>query len=166
VPAENVHVVGDRVLGLECFPTPGHASHHVSYVDPDSTLYAGDAAGVRIATLAYVLPPLPPPDIDIEAWHRTIDEIERRAPERLALIHFGIADDVEWHLASLRRRLDAWAELVRDGITQDEFVAAATEEMHRALNDAEGVAAYDQAIPLWQSYLGLKRYWEKKREAA
>jgi glyoxylase-like metal-dependent hydrolase (beta-lactamase superfamily II) len=166
VPAGNVHVVGDRVLGLECFPSPGHASHHVCYADPDGTLYAGDAAGVRIAPLAYVLPPLPPPDVDIEAWHRTIDEIERRAPERLALIHFGIAEDVAWHLASLRRRMDAWAELVRDGITQDEFVAAATDEMHRALNDAEEVAAYDQAIPLWQSYLGLKRYWEKKREAA
>jgi glyoxylase-like metal-dependent hydrolase (beta-lactamase superfamily II) len=166
VPAENVHLVGDRVLGLDCFPSPGHASHHVCYVDPDGTLYAGDAAGVRIAPLAYVLPPLPPPDVDIEAWHRTIDEIEQRAPGRLALIHFGIADDVEWHLASLRRRLDAWAELVRDGITQDEFVAVATGEIHRALNDAEEVAAYDQAIPLWQSYLGLKRYWEKKREAA
>jgi hypothetical protein len=55
---------------------------------------------------------------------------------------------------------------VRGGLTQDEFVAAATEDMHRALDDAEEVAAYDQAIPLWQSYLGLKRYWEKKREAA
>ena len=30
VPEENVHVVGDRVLELECFPTPGHARHHVS----------------------------------------------------------------------------------------------------------------------------------------
>ena len=48
VPAENVHVVGDRVLGLECFPTPGHASHHVGYLDSDGTLYAGDAVGVRI----------------------------------------------------------------------------------------------------------------------
>ena len=48
VPASNVHVVGDRILGLDCFPTPGHASHHVSYLDADGTLYAGDAAGVRI----------------------------------------------------------------------------------------------------------------------
>ena len=48
VPEANVHVVGDHVLGLDCFPTPGHASHHVSYLDRDGTLYAGDAAGVRI----------------------------------------------------------------------------------------------------------------------
>ena len=35
-------------LGLECFPAPGHASHHVCYLDAEGTLYAGDAAGVRI----------------------------------------------------------------------------------------------------------------------
>src|SRR5436190_5112943 len=49
VPDENVHVVGERVFGFDCFPSPGHASHHVCYLDPDEgTLLAGDAAGVRI----------------------------------------------------------------------------------------------------------------------
>src|SRR5262249_57976021 len=93
VPEENVHVVGDRVLGLECFPSPGHAYHHVCYLDRDGTLYAGDAAGVRIQPGRYVMPPTPPPEVDVAAWEETIDEIERRAPERLALIHFGVAND-------------------------------------------------------------------------
>src|SRR5262249_50744905 len=39
VPQDNVNVVGNRVLGLDCFPTPGHASHHVSYLDDGGTLY-------------------------------------------------------------------------------------------------------------------------------
>ena len=99
VPAENVRVVGERVLGLDCFPTPGHASHHVSYLAGDGTLYAGDAAGVRILPGRTVLPPTPPPEVDVELWQRTIDEIERREPERLALIHFGVADDPVRHLA-------------------------------------------------------------------
>ena len=67
VPAGNVHVVGDRVLGLECWPSPGHASHHVCYLDRDGTLYAGDAAGVRVLPGRYVMPPTPPPEIDVEA---------------------------------------------------------------------------------------------------
>src|SRR4026209_2334736 len=75
VPAGNVEVVGDRVVGLDCFPSPGHAKHHVCYVDRDGTLLAGDAAGVRIQPTTFVMPPTPPPDIDLEAWHRTIDEI-------------------------------------------------------------------------------------------
>ena len=102
VPEENVEVVGDRVVGLECFPSPGHASHHVCYLHADGTLYAGDAAGVRIQPGRYVLPVSPPPDLDVEAWFRTFEEIERRQPERLALTHFGVADSPSEHLALVR----------------------------------------------------------------
>jgi glyoxylase-like metal-dependent hydrolase (beta-lactamase superfamily II) len=165
VPAENVHAVGARVLGLDCFPTTGHASHHVSYLDGAGTLYAGDAAGVRILPSDFVVPPTPPPEIDVEAWNATLDEIERRDPARLALIHFGVADDVGEHLASLRRRLAAWAELVDGGATPEEFVAAASEELDSAVSDESAVAAYERAIPFWQSYLGLKRYSDKRRDA-
>ncbi|HXH87289.1 MAG TPA: MBL fold metallo-hydrolase [Gaiellaceae bacterium] len=158
VPETNVRIVGDSVLGLDCFPTTGHASHHVSYLHEDGTLYAGDAAGVRIQPHRGVFPPTPPPDIDVEGWHRTLDEIEQRAPERLALIHFGVADDVARHLAELRERLDAWAKRVEAGATEADFVEAA-----RA--DLPGEAdAYDRAMPFWQSYAGLSRWAEKRRE--
>ena len=159
VPAENVRVVGERVLGLDCFPTPGHASHHVSYLAGDGTLYAGDAAGVRILPGRTVLPPTPPPEVDVELWQRTIDEIERREPERLALIHFGVADDPVRHLAELQLELYDWAEFVHGGASEEEFVAYC----HTELADAgEDVAAYDAAMPLWQSYRGLKR-WSGKQ---
>jgi glyoxylase-like metal-dependent hydrolase (beta-lactamase superfamily II) len=155
VPEENVHAVGSEFLGLACFPSPGHASHHVCYVDWDGTLFAGDAAGVRIQPSRFVLPPTPPPEVDLEAWERTIDAIAERAPQRLALIHFGVADDVERHLDELRRRLREWAERVRNGAGEDEFEAAAAADLGA---DRE---AYEQAMPFWQSYAGLRRYWEK-----
>src|SRR5437660_8578733 len=120
VPEANVHVVGERVLGLECFPSPGHASHHVCYLDADGTLYAGDAAGVRIQPSRFVLPPTPPPDFDLEAWNTSIGEIERREPTRLALIHFGVADDPGEHLAQLRERLQTWTDLVFRGTSEEE----------------------------------------------
>jgi glyoxylase-like metal-dependent hydrolase (beta-lactamase superfamily II) len=162
VPEENVHVVGDRVLGLDCFPTPGHASHHVSYLDRDGTLYAGDAAGVRIQPGRFVLPPTPPPELDVELWQQTLAEIERRAPERLALVHFGVADDPQRHLAELRLELYDWADFVRGGATEAEFVAYA----RTALADAgERLEDYDAAMPLWQSYRGLER-WAAKLAAA
>jgi len=161
VPEENVQVVGDRVLGLACFPTPGHASHQVAYLDAAGTLYAGDAAGVRITPSSFVLPPTPPPDIDVEAWERTIAEIERRAPARLALTHFGVFEDVERQLAELRERLARWAERVRGGMTQDEFVAAAEVELAH-----EDVPTFEHAVPPWQCYLGLRRYWDKRLDAA
>ena len=129
VPAENVHVVGDEVVGLECFPTPGHAWHHVSYLDGNGTLYAGDAAGVRVGGGGFVMPPCPPPEFDLEAWEQTILEIERRAPDRLALIHFGVFDDVEEHLAELRETLRRWAEWVENGMDEQTFVAAARHDV-------------------------------------
>jgi len=159
VPEANVRIVGERVLGLDCFPAPGHASHHVCYFD-GATLYAGDAAGVRIQPARSVLPPTPPPDVDVEGWSRTLDEIERRAPERLALIHFGLAGDVERHLAELRERLATWAGRVEHGASEAEFVAAAKADLPQ--QEAE---AYDRAMPFWQSYAGLARWAEKRRES-
>jgi len=163
VPERNVHVVGDRILGLECFPTPGHAWHHVSYLAADGTLYAGDAAGVRIAPGSFVMPPCPPPEIDLEAWEQTIDEIERRTPGRLALIHFGTFDDVQEHLAALRETLHTWASRVEDGMDEQTFVAAARYDVSQV--EPEMTDLYDEAAPFWHHYQGLARYWRKKRGA-
>jgi glyoxylase-like metal-dependent hydrolase (beta-lactamase superfamily II) len=160
VPQENVHETADRVLGLECFPSPGHASHHVCYLDADRTLWAGDAAGVRVQPSRFVLPPTPPPEFELDTWERTLDEIEARRPERLALIHFGVAEDPAEHLAELRRRLRSWTERVGEGASDEEFEAAALAEL------GDDAPPYEQAMPFWQSYAGLRRYWDKRREAA
>jgi glyoxylase-like metal-dependent hydrolase (beta-lactamase superfamily II) len=159
VPEANVSVVGDDVLGLACFPTPGHASHHVCFLAGDGTLYAGDAAGVRIAPSRLVLPPAPPPDVDVAAWDATLDELERRAPERMALVHFGVFDDVGRHLEELRVRLHEWERIVETGASLDEFV----EQAHAGLGelDDDDFEAVERAMPMWQSYAGLKRWVER-----
>ena len=164
VPEANVHVVGDRVIGLESFPTPGHAWHHVSYLAGDGTLYAGDAAGVRLHDGNFVMPPCPPPELDLEAWDHTITEIEHRAPGQLALVHFGFFEDVESHLARLRETLGRWGEWVEDGMDEQTFVAAAAEDVSHA--DPELVDEYQRAGPYWHHFRGFERYWRKKREAA
>ena len=161
VPEENVHPVDGAVLGLESFPSPGHASHHVCYLAPDGTLYAGDACGVRVLPGRSVMPPTPPPEVDVEGWEATLDEIQRRAPERLALIHFGVADDVGRHLDELRLRLLDWAESVEGGASEDEFVEYALAEL---ADSGEDMGSYEQAMPFWQSYRGLARWAEKRAQ--
>jgi glyoxylase-like metal-dependent hydrolase (beta-lactamase superfamily II) len=161
VPEQNVRVVGERALGLEAFPTPGHASHHVSFLAEDGACFAGDAAGVRIPPATFLAPVAPPPDVDLEAWERTLDTLEERRPARLCLPHFGTVDDPATHLAEMRERLGVWAERVRAGADEDEFERAAEDEL-RAGADAETAEAYRQAAPLWQSYAGLRRYWDKR----
>jgi glyoxylase-like metal-dependent hydrolase (beta-lactamase superfamily II) len=155
VPEANVRVAEENVLGWDCFPTRGHANHHVSYLR-DGTLLAGDAAGVRMPETAYILPVSPPPDIDVEAWHETVAAIRSRDVARLALIHFGLHEDVETHLDRLETELDRWAARVRDGMSQDEFVAAA------AADAGEDADTYDRVAPFWQSWQGLRRYWDTR----
>jgi glyoxylase-like metal-dependent hydrolase (beta-lactamase superfamily II) len=157
VPKNSIHIAEGDVLGWEAFPTPGHASHHVSYFR-DGTVLTGDAAGVRMPGSAYVLPVSPPPDIDVELWHATADAIRSRSPERLALIHFGVYGDVAAHLDRFEAELDTWAKRVGDGMELDEFV-----ELARAAAGPH-VEDYDKVAPLWQCWHGLKRYWDKKRE--
>jgi glyoxylase-like metal-dependent hydrolase (beta-lactamase superfamily II) len=161
VPEENIDVIGERVVDLEAWPTPGHASHHISFLAPDGSCYSGDATGVVIAPATYVAPVSPPPDIDVESWEASIDSIEERGPERLCLPHWGVVEDVRSHLAELRVQLRSWSERVRGGATEEEFVTAVTSDL-AAASDEETAQAYVQAAPLWQSYAGLRRYWEKQ----
>ena len=162
VPQENVHSVGNRVLGLECFPAPGHAKHHVAYLGSDGTMYSGDAAGIRIEPARHIVPGSPPPDIDIEGWHRTIDEIERRAPERLAICHFGVKTDVTDHLRRLRQRIDDFTARIGAGMPVEEFITRDRAELRAGGSDDADL--YERAGSLTQTHAGLTRYWAKRRE--
>jgi glyoxylase-like metal-dependent hydrolase (beta-lactamase superfamily II) len=165
VPEENIEIVWGTSAGLKSFPTPGHASHHVAYLDDEGTLYAGDAAGVRILPCEHVFPPTPPPDIDVEAWEVTLDEILKHQPARLALTHFGVvegSEEIAEHVERLRGALAAWSGRVRSGMTQNEFVAAAHADLVTA--EGENASLYERAMPLDQSYAGLERYWRKRGE--
>jgi glyoxylase-like metal-dependent hydrolase (beta-lactamase superfamily II) len=169
VPEENIRVLsgGETVEGLRVEYTPGHASHHVTYVDEDAgDAYVGDVGGVRIPPSGYVAAPTPPPDIDLEKWNASLDLLESRAPQRLHLTHFGCADNVAEHIAQMRGRLAAWGEVAKSA-NLDRFVDVIEAEITASAGDADP-KAYFQAAPPDQLYLGLERYWTKKaeREAA
>lgn len=171
VPQDNIRVLhGDeRVEGFRVAYTPGHASHHVSYLHEDSGIaYVGDVAGVRIQPEEIVVAPTPPPDVDVEAWHRSLDTVARWDPSALAPTHFGaIRSRVGDHLETLRGQLDEQARLARDR-SEEHFVAGLRAEIRAAVSDVEAAATYEQAVPAGQAYQGLERYWRKRaeREAA
>lgn len=143
--------------------TPGHASHHVSYLH-DGTAFVGDAGGVRITEHTITIPPTPPPDIDVEAWLASIELIRGWAPERLAMTHFGASEDVTRQLDELSDRLGRWADLAREQ-DQDGFIAAIRHEIASTASP-EVAEAYTQAAPPEQLYAGLARYWRKRDDRA
>ena len=165
VPEANLEVLtgGETIRdGYSVLYTPGHASHHVSYLH-DGTAFVGDVGGVRITEEAMTIPPTPPPDIDVEAWHESIARIRAWRPERLAITHFGGYSDVDGQLDAVDRRLDEWAALARDS-TRDQFIAAVQAQV-RQDGTAEQAATYQQAAPVEQLYAGYDRYWSKRADA-
>lgn len=176
VPEANVRVLkggehldlDGRVLAVSY--TPGHASHHVSYFESGSgTAFVGDTGGVRLAPAAPVLPPTPPPDIDLAAWATSLALIRDWNPARLYLTHFGAVDEPREHLQRLEERLAALADLVREILavpaTDEErmaqFVERVGADLRGALPGSEA-ARYLLAVPLEHCWLGLARYWRKR----
>ena len=166
VPEERMHVLAGgetlRIAGdsFEVAYTPGHAKHHVSYLH-EGTAFVGDVGGVRIEADTPTLPPTPPPDIDVEAWHRSLELIRAWRPERLAITHFGAYDDPEQQLDELAERLDRWAASARD---QDraEWIATVEADVRAVVSDDE-FDSFMAAVPVDQAYAGLRRYWEKRQ---
>jgi glyoxylase-like metal-dependent hydrolase (beta-lactamase superfamily II) len=166
VPEDSIRVLngGEKLFGgdFEVAYTPGHASHHVSFLH-DGTAFVGDVGGVRIDSSSLTVPPTPPPDIDLERWHESIELISAWKPERLVMTHFGMSEDVEAQLAELSERLDEWADRVRDQ-DLDTFTAGVSAEIAEHTSP-ERVETYFQAAPPEQVYRGLERYWRKRSES-
>ena len=167
IPSERVVALrgGETVEGFKVLATPGHASHHVSYLDLDEgTAYVGDVGGARIPPSEVVLLPTPPPDIDLEAWQRSLDQIAEHNPQRLRLTHFGEVSDAAAHIDLVRERMQVAADLSRP-LDRDAFVAAIEQEISSG-GDAETASRYRQATPPEQLWLGLERYWRQRAESA
>jgi hypothetical protein len=110
-----------------------------------------------------VIPPTPPPDIDVEAWERSIELVRAWGPERLRLTHFGAVSEVDEQLDGVGERLRRWAEAARGG-DREVFLAAIEADLERT--DAETAARMRQAAPPDQLWLGLERYWRKRGASA
>jgi glyoxylase-like metal-dependent hydrolase (beta-lactamase superfamily II) len=165
VPERNIHPLsgGEEVLGLQVASTPGHASHHVAYFDPASRrAFVGDVAAIHIAPADFVLPPTPPPDIDLEAWEDSLDTVEGWRPSSLALTHFGAVENPGPHVEHVRRRLRELAERARR-LDAGSFERALREEIAAAA-DPETAASLTQAVFPELQWPGLDRYWRKRAE--
>jgi glyoxylase-like metal-dependent hydrolase (beta-lactamase superfamily II) len=162
VPEDNLKILsgGESVLGFDVQYTPGHASHHVCYFHADSGVaFVGDMAGVRIPPSSLTLAPTPPPDIDVEAWERSLDTIAAWEPRTLALTHFGTSDEPPAQLAAVREAL-RWQADLAGAHDQETFMAAVHQRV--AERGPEDVAEFETAAPLDHLFLGLDR-WHSKR---
>lgn len=164
VPEANLRPLtgGEVVLGFEVAHTPGHASHHVCFLHGSGRAFVGDVAGVRIPPCELVLAPTPPPDIDVEAWVRSLDMVEEWQPESFGITHFDAIDEPARHLDTFRAELGGAVGLARE-LGATEFERMLRSRMSTCDQRAE--SAFVQAMPPNQHWHGLDRYWRKRAEA-
>ena len=151
--------------------TPGHAVHHVSYFDRSGRIaFVGDTAGIRRGNSVYVMPPTPPPDVDLEAWRTSADRILAWDPDTVFLTHFGPVHGARPHFEQLFERLADWSRIVRrlladpsldDQQRERQFVDEVMLDLRRVIGESEA-EQYGRAGRLDYSWQGLARYWRKK----
>lgn len=175
IPAERLKAVGPGEIlrfgdtEFTAHHSPGHAVHHIAW-QCGNIIFTGDVAGVKIGR-GPVVPPCPPPDIDIEAWQASIALLRSLNPAALYLTHYGPVFNVAEHLHALERILLDWAEWVRVKMAEGldaaamipQFQAYTNAQLREAgLGDHE-LEQYEAANPAFMSVGGLMRYWSKKQ---
>ena len=195
VPPSQLQVVdGGEALDVAGRPvsvtyTPGHAKHHVSYFDPTSGVaWVGDVAGVcipddrslvgtqmearaqppearRASSGNYVLPPTPPPDVDLPGWRQSIERLEQMQADTLFLTHCGPITTPRVHLRALADNLEMVAALARQSLampgTDDQRKATFDDRLRRELRrhmDETQAQSYESAAAFGLSWAGLARY--------
>jgi len=171
VPSSQLRIVkdGESVIvdGLEVigWHTPGHASHHVAWQIGDAVA-TGDVAGIRFPGATHVLPPMPPPDIDVEKWKESLDVLRRLEPARLLLTHYGSFDDPVRHIDELDDRLSRWTDVARrvvSGGGDKKVLGLELERMDDVEIEAssvppEAIMRYRRLCPMKENSAGLFRY--------
>jgi glyoxylase-like metal-dependent hydrolase (beta-lactamase superfamily II) len=166
----NGEIIGYGNLAIRALYTPGHADHHVAW-QVGKAVATGDVAGVRFPGCSHVLPPTPPPDIDLDTWFMSISQIRQIQPDQLLLTHFGSITECTGHLDQLVERLQRWqgmtSRVLGMGGTRTDLASelARLDSQEMAANGVANDAAerYRRLCPMTDNASGLARYWERSR---
>lgn len=174
IPEDKVRVTDDHVairigqFAVRSLETPGHASHHNVY-HWDDNLFGGDVAGVRLDDGPPV-PPFVPPELQVESWLESIEQMRALRAARLYLPHFGLVeDDLGGHFDALEERVQRWATWFRDELRRDrseaelipDFARYEAQDILASGAAEERLADYEQADPSFMAVTAAIRYWQK-----
>jgi len=176
VPEDQISIPqngGEFEIEEICFraiDTPGHAEHHFVYVLEDLA-FSGDIGGVRLPGSKHLRLPMPPPELHLGKWRRSLKRLSELPIRRLAPTHFGIFPDAAWHLKALAQALDeveTWIEATLPdeppiGLLNDQFIEWTRRRSIEQGVQPEVIEMYETANPSWMSSNGIQRYWRKFR---
>jgi len=129
---------------LRAVATPGHAQHHLAFLDTAlGAVLVGDAAGVRVEGARHARPAVPPPDLDLEALFTSLERMAALEPKTILYTHFGPSGGAVPALREYREEVLAWRDAALSAAREDpsvEHVARALAACERTRNASEGTS--------------------------
>jgi len=134
------------IPALQIIETPGHASHHLSFVYQGSLL-AGEAAGIHLECngSSYLRPATPPPFRKLDTL-RSIDRLLELPDMPICFGHFGGAGSSHLLLHRVRAQILRWEGIIK------EVMASGKEDliercMKRLLSEDREMATFSAMTP-------------------
>jgi glyoxylase-like metal-dependent hydrolase (beta-lactamase superfamily II) len=105
--------------GLTILETPGHASHHCSFlyeIGRERILFPGEAAGAfrRTTTGEIFVRPSSPPIFFLEKANESLKKLEKTNPTLICFPHYGYTRDTSFFLENSHGQLLLWRKLVAE----------------------------------------------------
>ncbi len=175
IPADQLHTVEDGeklLIGDKTFTswhTPGHAKHHTTW-QLDNVLFAGDLAGIKRKE-GPVIPPTPPPDIDIELWINQIDRmLNIEELDTYYVTHGGLVTNPEDQMIKMKDALTSFSNFIKpfyeSGKSASDalqpFIEYASERFRNEGMDEASLKTFVNGGAMLADLHGIMRYWSKK----
>lgn len=159
---------------LEVVHTPGHAWHHLSVLDADrSILLAGDAFGASYpgyteGAVPFLVPVVPPPQFNPDAYRQTLERIRDIAPHCVAPAHFPLIEAPAAAADRLQRLLDAAVDWAERSESVDELQQRLISGWAAALPAGSDQTGFERdfGMDLWLTAEGLWHWRQKKARRA
>jgi glyoxylase-like metal-dependent hydrolase (beta-lactamase superfamily II) len=178
VPESHLNVLEDGSeikignLTFLALDTPGHANHHFAYL-VRNTCFTGDVGGIRMPGSKHIRLPMPPPELNLEMWRKSVQKLRGESFNQIAPTHFGIFDDPKWHLDMLDQLIDTIDEWISTIMPEDpdvnqinqQFLEWTTQRTKLEDVPLEISQKYEAANPSWMTATGIQRYWKKYRSS-
>ncbi|MFP4642058.1 MAG: MBL fold metallo-hydrolase [Chloroflexota bacterium] len=128
---------------LEVVYTPGHASHHMSFLERNTgMLFAGEAGGIYVPKIDLLRPATPPP-LRLDDKLSSIDELLQHDTSGIYYAHFGPQPDAPKRLKEYREMLKLWFDTISKGLTRN----LSPDEMLSELISQDGNLATIDTLP-------------------
>jgi glyoxylase-like metal-dependent hydrolase (beta-lactamase superfamily II) len=156
---------------LRAIWTPGHAPHHLSYLQEETgALFTGDAVGVFSPAAPVLIPTSPPPSFNMDKAVASLERLRGLSPTQLLTPHFGLLRNAKERIGQNISALIDWRnkfdKLISARESIDEIVAVFTNEVGQTAGGSSASLPEFIRTTVRVSVLGFLAYKEWKYKQA